>query len=175
VHSPLVGALRKTQGHATSQLQVSKYEPETFHEFGITGGGLEEKIPTLTGLTQVRDCKPDWEYLDSLRLRFLYGQPSATWGHKANEKRRRREIDPARVEPVALPANRESLVKRCSISIGRINVSPHLTAQLTGSADSLATWNPDSSFVAWSQSRLSLRRDRSTIQLSGNESLGSVG
>jgi hypothetical protein len=34
-------------------LQVSKYEPETFHEFGITRWFRGKKVPTLTGLTQV--------------------------------------------------------------------------------------------------------------------------
>jgi hypothetical protein len=39
VHSPLVGGLRKIQGHARSQLHASKYDPETFQ--GVAMGGKE--------------------------------------------------------------------------------------------------------------------------------------
>jgi hypothetical protein len=36
VHWPSVGALRNTQGQATSQLQLSKYVPEIFQAISAT-------------------------------------------------------------------------------------------------------------------------------------------
>jgi len=70
VHSPVVGALMKTQGQATSQLHDSKYEPARFHLLAMFRAKMGLTIKD-SGAESVLDASRWLSYLSTNERRTL--------------------------------------------------------------------------------------------------------
>src|ERR1700730_14087421 len=82
LHSPVVGAVRKTHGQATSQLQDSKYVPVIFQSLDIAllhsnRSGQAELGPPSTGRRHnARDQSLSWH---AMGCTPLFGRPTRSF------------------------------------------------------------------------------------------------